>query len=128
MTYRGVPTGGLLFCGAILLSTTVGGCPFPPTGQPGVVGALVDCSEAAVHQVAINVMPDVATALSGGDWEASLTALAIKVGEDAVACAVQHIASSALHDRQASPSDDIASRRYENGLAWMKKHPVAFKQ
>ena len=113
--------------GLVAFAAICAACPLPPTGQPGVTGALVDCSEAAVHQVAVNVMPDVATALSGGDWEASLTALAIKVGEDAVACAVQHIASSALHDRQASPSDDIASRRYENGTAWLKKHPKTFK-
>lgn len=117
---------------ALLLLTALCLCsckslgPTPPPGTPG----FVNCSDAAIHQAALGLLPAVENALATDNWEAALlTIIAQDGGPLALAevdCAVLWVESKA-EDAQATTADSLEATKAAHAKAWLVKHPVTFQ-
>jgi hypothetical protein len=116
-----------LALGAVLV---VSGCPAtsgptPPPGTPGIV----NCSEAALHAAALNILPAVANALATGGYEAALLSIVASVGGplalSEVECAVAWVASQSAKAALAT-ADPLEATKAANAKAWLASHPVTF--
>lgn len=117
---------------AVLLFALLGcsGCksvlgPVPPPGTPG----FVNCSDAALHAAALNILPSVETALATASYEAALATLVASVGGplalSEVECAVAWVASEAARAEVAT-SDSLEAAKFARAQAWLAAHPVTF--
>jgi hypothetical protein len=104
--------------------------PVPPPGTPG----FVNCSETALHDAALNVLPSVENALATASYEQALaTLIASEVGPlavEEVECAVQWIASQAMAapdgGRAPAEYDPLEATKEAHARAWLAAHPVTF--
>jgi hypothetical protein len=110
---------------------TLGSCksvlgPTPPPNTPG----FVNCSEAAIHAEALNLLPAVENALAGGSWEADLLALAASAGGPLalaeVDCAIAWVEDKAATMATAT-ADSLEATKVAHAQAWFAKHPVTFQ-
>lgn len=112
-------------CGLALVVVLAGSCTTTGT-TPGASTAITiakECADQATHVAAINIIGDVATALSSDSWTSALTDLVTRWGIAAVDCAVQEVAGEANHNAQAS-GDKLSSLKATRGLQWLMAHPV----
>lgn len=115
--------------GACLL-LSLSGCPAlgptPPPGTPSIVA----CSETALHNATLNILPSVETALATGSYEAALATLIAGVGGplalQEVECAVAWVANEAALAETAT-GDSIEATKAKNARAWLAAHPVTFQ-
>jgi len=104
--------------------------PVPPPGTPG----FVNCSETALHEAALNVLPNVENALATASYEQALaTLIASEVGPlavEEVECAVEWIATQAetAPDGGRAPAeyDPLEATKAAHARAWLAAHPVTF--
>jgi hypothetical protein len=124
--------GVCLFLVLLCLSGCKSLGPTPPPGTPG----FVNCSDTAIHQAALNLLPSIETALATANFEAAIAALvALDGGPLALAeaaCAVQWVLSKAQQNLVAtttssSPGDSIEAAKVANAKAWLAAHPVTFQ-
>lgn len=110
--------GVLAFSGAATCNKTN---PTEPTNP--VVAGVIDCAEAGVHNVAISIIDDVASALATGDYVSGLVALVKQFGEGAVDCAVSEVGmTSSSHASMNQLEADKAKR----AKAWLDSRHVTF--
>jgi hypothetical protein len=114
----------------VLLCAVLGaGCkslgPTPPPGTPG----FVNCSDAAVHAAALNILPAVENALATGSYEAALATLIASVGGPLalaeVECAVAYVEAKAEASVPVT-ADSLEATKAANAKAWLAAHPVTF--
>lgn len=115
---------------ALLTVFLAGGCshvlgPVPTPGTPG----FVNCSDAAIHQAALNILPSVENALAVDGYEAKLaTLIASLAGPLALAeveCAVAWVESKAERDVTVT-ADSLSAAQAAHAKAWLAAHPVTF--
>ena len=116
---------------ALLLIAALGcnGCklfgPTPPPNTPG----FVNCSDAALHAAALNILPSVETALATDSYEAALATLVASLAGplalSEVECAVAWVANQAAMREQAT-GDPVEATKETHALAWLRAHPVTF--
>jgi len=102
----------------------------PVTPTPADAGpSFVNCSDAAIHQAALNILPNVETAISQPNYEAAIASIiAGLVGPlafDEVACAVQWVESKA--EANAVTADSLEATKAANAKAWLAAHAVTFQ-
>jgi hypothetical protein len=115
----------ILLALAILASVALTpACKTPGTPPGPVVSGAIDCAEAGVRAVAIDILPSVATALATGDYVVELTKLVEKYGEAALDCAVAKLSTDAAADARLAAGDRQAPVRAANGKAWLASRPV----
>lgn len=104
------------------------GCSHAPPVVNNVVSAVIDCASPKIHDMAIELIPAVETIVAkrGDGWEDDLWSLVRTNLEDAVACAVKSVASSAFHAAQASPSDTLSDVKSMRATQWMSKRGYKF--
>lgn len=103
--------------GLCLLSTTAATCQ-----KPGpVVTGVIDCAEAGVHNAAVGLIDDVASALATGDYMSALADLVKRFGEGAIDCAVSEVAGTAGKHAALDPLEADKARR---ARAWLASRPV----
>lgn len=85
----------------------------------------VDCSEAAVHAVVLNILPAVETALATQDYVGALAVLVGKYSLAEVACAVSWVGQKA-HGMAMTTSDAIETDKEQRARLWLQSHPVTF--
>ena len=114
-----VPPVGILVLVALLGLTA---CKATVPGTPdGPVAVAEQCAVKATHDVAVNIIGDVQTALASGSWEAGLVDLVAKWGVDAVKCAVAEVTRQA--DIKASgTADPVLLVVSAHGHAWLASH------
>lgn len=116
---------GVLLCSLSGCNSVLG--PTPPPNTPG----FVNCSDTAIHQAALNLLPSIETALATGSYEAAIAALIAQDGGPLAlaeaACAVQWVISKLEGQSAATSADSIASTQVANGKAWLAAHPVTFQ-
>jgi hypothetical protein len=99
--------------------------PAPPPGTPG----FANCSDAAVHLAALNLLPSVENALATDNWESALLAIVASVGGPLalaeVDCAVLWVESKAQTNVIAT-ADSLEATKEAHAKAWLEKHPVTF--
>ncbi|HXU23052.1 MAG TPA: hypothetical protein VN697_03370 [Tepidiformaceae bacterium] len=100
--------------------------PVPPPNTPG----FVNCSEAALHAAALNILPSAETAIAQANYEAAVAALIAGIGGPLafaeVACALQWIASKAALQETAT-GDPLEATKAAHARAWLAAHPVQFQ-
>ena len=100
--------------------------PAPPPGTPGIV----NCSEAALHAAALNILPSVETALTTDSYEAALATLIASVGGPLavaeVECAVEWVANNAALQETAT-GDPLEAAKATRARTWLAAHPVTFQ-
>lgn len=132
------PNGGPPVAAAIVVLTPLAvalSCshvlgPVPPPGTPG----FVNCSDAALHEAALNVLPSVENALATDSYEAALATIIASVGGPLavaeVECAVAWIASQAMTapdgGRAPAEYDSLEATKAAHARAWLAAHPVTF--
>lgn len=94
-------------------------------GTSTIPGTLVNCAVEATKNAAINIIPDVTTILTTGQWEAGLIQLVVKWGEDAVNCAVYHVTLDSREAARNTPGDDLAKARTDHGTQWLAKRGIS---
>ena len=102
--------------------------PIVPPGDAGP--SFVNCSDAALHQAVLNILPAAETAIAQADYEAAVAALIAGIGGplafDEVACAIQWIASKAALQETAT-GDTLEATKAAHARAWLAAHPVTFQ-
>lgn len=102
--------------------------PIVPPGDAGP--SFVNCSEAALHQAVLNILPSAETAIAQANYEAAVAALIAGIGGplafDEVACAIQWIASKAALQETAT-GDTLEATKAAHARAWLAAHPVTFQ-
>jgi hypothetical protein len=92
--------------------------------SPGSV--FVDCSDAALHNAALKLLPAVETGLATGNLEAALATVGVSLGAplvvDEVSCAVAWVVARVSHSEAADP---IENTKLTHGTAWLASHPEA---
>lgn len=111
---------GLLLIAALLIFGGAATCQKPT--NPVVAGA-INCAEQGVHNAALVVIDDVASALATGDYMAALADLVKKFGEGAVDCAVREVAGTSVQHAQI---DQLEATKAEHAKAWLASRPVTF--
>ena len=98
--------------------------PVPPPGTPGIVA----CSDTALHDAELSILPNVETALASANWEQALLSLVAGIGGplalQEVSCAVQWVEAQA-EKSAATTSDSLQATEAAHAVAWLVKHPVA---
>jgi hypothetical protein len=100
--------------------------PTPPDGGFADASAgqtFKDCSEAAVHQAILGLLPAVETALATQNYVGELAVLVGKYGIAEVVCAVQY-AVERSHLQVMATADPLEGTKLANGRAWLATHPV----
>ncbi len=84
----------------------------------------VDCSDAALHNAALKLLPAVETGLATGNLEAALATVGVSLGAplvvDEVSCAVAWVVARVSHSEAADP---IENTKLVNGTAWLASRP-----
>jgi hypothetical protein len=115
----------------VVFLASAGGCkatlgPTPPPNTPG----FVNCSDAALHAAALNILPSAETAIAQANYEAAVAALIAGIGGPLalaeVACALQWIANEAALQETAT-GDPLEALKAEHARAWLAAHPVQFQ-
>ena len=126
------PSAAVLALLAFLPATMGASCPKPPPGSPSADAgpSFVNCSDAAIHQAALNILPNVENALASSSWEAALTSIIAGIGGPLafaeVACAVQWIETEA--DKSATMTEDsLEAVKAAHAKSWLAAHPVVFQ-
>jgi|SRR6185369_314495 len=100
--------------------------PTPPPNTPG----FVNCSEAALHAAALDILPSAETAIAQANYEAAVAALIAGIGGPLalaeVECALQWIASKAALQETAT-GDPLEALKAAHARAWLAAHPVTFQ-
>jgi hypothetical protein len=108
-----------------LLGTTAATCqktdPNGPSPVDHVVDGVVDCAKAGVHEAAIGIIDNVASALATGDYVSALGDLVKRFGEGAVDCAVAEVADTA--GKHAS-MNQLEADKAQRAKAWLASRPV----
>lgn len=101
--------------------------PIVPPGDGGP--SFVNCSDAALHQAALNILPAAETAIAQANYEVAVAALIAGIGGPLafaeVACALQWIASKAALEETAT-GDPLEATKAAHARAWLATHPVTF--
>lgn len=101
--------------------------PTPPA-DGGVT--FVNCSEAAIHQAALNILPSVETAIASANWEQALAAIIAGIGGPLafaeVACAVAWIETKAESAGTMATKDPLEATKAAHARAWLSAHSVVF--
>jgi hypothetical protein len=116
------------FICALALASLIGGCgitgPVPPPGTPGIVA----CSDTALHEAELSILPNVETALASANWEQALLSLVAGIGGplalQEVSCAVQWVEAQAEKSGSVT-ADSLEATKAAHAIAWLAKHPVA---
>ena len=85
----------------------------------------VNCSEAAVHDVVLGLLPAVETALATQDYAGALAVLVGKYTLAEVACAVSWVGQKA-HGMAMTTNDAIEADKEQRAHLWLQSHPVTF--
>ena len=97
--------------------------PVPPPGTPGIV----NCSDTALHQAELNILPSVETALASANWEQALLTVAAGIAGplalSEVDCVVAYVENEAALASTAT-ADSIEATKVSNARAWLAKHPA----
>jgi len=120
---------GLAILGAILLGSLdcahTSGTPTPPATDAGIV----NCSEAALHAAALDILPAVENALASPTYAAALLVVIASVGGPLalaeVECAVAWVANQSAKSALAT-SDPLEAAKAAHARAWLVDHPVTF--
>lgn len=88
-----------------------------------VVAGVINCAEDGVHNVAINLIDDVASALATGDYVSGLVALVKQFGEAAVDCAVSEVGTTS--NAHAS-MNQLEADKAKRAKAWLASRNVTF--
>lgn len=92
-----------------------------PPAVDYVVDGVVECAKAGVHEVAVNLIDDAASALATGDWQSALLNLVKQFGEGAVDCAVAEVADTAGKHAALNELEATKARRAKE---WLASRPV----
>lgn len=95
-------------------------CQKPAPTNP-VVAGIVNCAEAGIHEAAIHIIDDVASALVTGDYVSGLVDLVKRFGEGAVDCAAAEIADTA---GKHAAMDELEATKAKRAKAWLASRPV----
>jgi hypothetical protein len=127
----GPPTAAAL----VLLLPFLGGAtciksqPVGPVPPPDAGPSFVNCSDAALHQAALNILPAAETAIAQSNYEAAVAALIAGIGGPLafaeVACALQWIESKAEANVTAT-ADSLEATKAAHAKAWLAAHAVTF--
>jgi len=126
----GPPTAAAL----VLLLPFLGGAtcirtPVGPTPPADAGPSFVNCSDAALHQAALNILPAAETAIAQSNYEAAVAALIAGIGGPLafaeVACALQWIESKAEANVTAT-ADSLEATKAAHAKAWLAAHAVTF--
>ena len=95
--------------------------PVPPPGTPGIV----NCSDTALHQAELNILPSVETALASANWEQALLTVAAGIADplaiQEVSCVVAWVESEA--DKAASATaDSLEATKEAHAKSWLTKY------
>jgi len=124
------PTPPAATLALLLALTALSSCktitgPVPPPGTPG----FTNCSDTAVHQAALNLLPSVENALATDNWESALLTIVAGVGGPLalaeVNCAVLWVENNAALQATAT-ADSLEATKAAHAKAWLEKHPVTF--
>jgi hypothetical protein len=118
----GKPPGALLLAVLVGVATLTGCHRLPP---PTTSTGFLNCTVGALHDSAMNLLDDVASALATGDWRDGLAALVGRFGRDEVACAVQAVSGRADHNAQAT-LDPLEGLKADRGRTWLTEQGVRF--
>jgi hypothetical protein len=122
----GPPAAALVLLAALGLSSCSTLGPVPPPGTPG----FVNCSDAALHAAALNILPSVENALATDGYEAALATIIASVGGPLalaeVECAVAWVLSKAEESAPAT-ADSLEAAKAAHAKAWLAAHPVTFQ-
>lgn len=110
---------------AAALASGASTCQKPtPTGPVApVVAGVIDCAEAGVHNVAVNIIDDAASALATGDWQAALVNMVKQFGEGAVDCAVREVGDTSGKHGSLDPLEATKAKRAQE---WLDSRGVTF--
>jgi hypothetical protein len=86
-----------------------------------VVDGVVECAKAGVHEVAVSIIDDAASALATGDWQSALLNMVKRFGEGAVACAVAEVADTAGKHAALNELEALKAKRARE---WLASRPV----
>jgi len=106
-----------------LLGTSAATCQKtePKTPTDYVVNGVVECAKAGVHEVAINIIDDVASALATGDYMTGLLNLVKQFGEGAVDCAVAEVGDTA---GKHAAMNELEATKAKRAKEWLASRPV----
>lgn len=95
--------------------------PVPPPNTPG----LANCSDAALHEAELNILPSVETALASPNWESALLAIVASVGGPLalteVSCVVAWVEAEATKAETAT-ADSLEATKAAHARAWLAKY------
>lgn len=106
--------------------------PISPTAPDGGFAdasagqTFVDCSQTALHDAYLGILPDIETALATGNYVGGLAALVTQYGLAEVECGVAWVVDKANGMAQTT-ADPVQLTEANNGRAWLAAHPVTFK-
>jgi hypothetical protein len=115
-----VPPAVLLLVAIGLSSCGITG-PVPPPNTPGIT----NCSDAALHQAELNILPAVENALASPNWESALLAIVASVGGPLalteVSCVVAWVEEEATK-AAATTADSLEATKAAHAKAWLAKY------
>ncbi len=85
---------------------------------PKVENVAIDCTEGAVHDTAVGILDDVATALADQNWIGLLVDLGKRFTSDAVDCAVREVFGQAQRNAMAS-RDPLEQTKAARAQQWL---------
>lgn len=114
--------------GLALLGACYSGCATTTPVVNNVLSAVIDCGVPKIHDLAISLVPTVETIVAkrGDGWEDDLIALGKKTLEDAVACAVRQVETTAFASSAASPSDALSAVKAKRAQQYAKARGFRF--
>lgn len=109
--------------------TAVTACSHAPPVVNHVVDAIIDCGAPKIHDLAIQLIPTVETIVAkrGDGWQSDLEALIATNAEEAVACALQRVLTTAFSATKAAPSDTLSNTKATRSNAFIVQKGYKFK-
>jgi hypothetical protein len=111
----------------ILLLALVLGCGVLPPSIIESGNVVADCSKSGVQSVARDMLTSVEFDMLQSDWKTLLGQQAIKLGEEALSCIIDHIVNHSRIDVRAS-ADVNARTKVARGEEWLAAKNVRFKK
>lgn len=99
--------------------------PGTPIGEG--VEVVADCAKDSVKETAKDALTSVEFDMLQDNWKTLLGQQAIKLGEETLACIIDHIINQSRLDKMAS-ADKNARTKVERGEEWMQLRNVRLKK
>jgi hypothetical protein len=103
------------------------GCSWLPPSVVQGGEVVANCAKEGVREAAKDALASVEFDLLQRDWKSLIANQVLKLGEETVACLIDHIVNQSRIDKMAS-ADINARTKVERGEEWLLERRVRFKR